>query len=157
MTHEYFLWISLFAYAIHIYEETVLNWKDWAESVSGMKNLKWSDFFVANAAVIVAGVCAAQVGWRFPSFALLLPSLQLINGLFFHVIPTIVLRKFSPGVITSCLLFFPIAILAYWGAWVDNVLNKTVIILSLFFGSLVMALPFIFLKLQSILKKDRTL
>lgn len=146
--------MSLFAYAIHIYEETVLNWKDWAESISGLKNLEWPDFFVANAAVIVAGVCAAQVGWRFPSFALLLPSLQIINGLFFHVIPTIVWRKFSPGVITSCLLFFPIAILAYWGAWVDNVLNKNVVILSLLFASLVMALPFIFLKLQLILKKD---
>ncbi len=156
MTHEYFLWICLFAYAVHIYEETVLNWKDWAESVSGLKNLEWSDFFVANAAVIVAGACAAQVGWRFPSFALLLPSLQLINGLFFHVIPTIVWRKFSPGVITSCLLFFPIASLTYWGAWVDNVLNINVVIFSLLFGSLVMALPFIFLKLQLILcvKKD---
>lgn len=157
MTHEYFLWISLFAYAIHIYEETVLDWKDWAESISGLKNLEWSNFFVANAAVVVAGVCAAQVGWRFPSFALLLPSLQLINGLFFHVIPTIVWRKFSPGVITSCLLFFPIGILAYWGAWVDDVLNKNVVILSLSFAALVMALPFIFLKLQLILKKDRHL
>jgi hypothetical protein len=115
-----------------------------------LKNLEWSDFYVANAGVIVAGVCAAQVGWRFHAFALLLPALQLINGLFFHVIPTIVRRKFSPGLITSCLLFFPIAILAYWGAWVDNVLSTGTIIFSLMFGAFVMAIPFIFLKLQSI-------
>jgi len=154
MTHEYLLWISLFAYAVHICEEKVLNWKDWAQSTSGLKNLEWSDFYVGNAAVIVAGVCTAQVGWRCPSFALLLPALQLINGLFFHVIPTIVWRKFSPGVITSCLLFFPIGILAYWGAWADDVLNTYVVILSLVFASLVMALPFLFLKLQVILKKS---
>ena len=113
MTHEYLLWISLFAYVIHIYEEKILNWKSWAESVSNLK-LDWTDFYVANSGLIVAGMCAAQVGWRFPSFALFLPALQLINGLFFHVIPTIIWRRFSPGVITSCLLFFPIAILTYW-------------------------------------------
>lgn len=151
MTHEYILWISLFAYALHIFEETVLNWKDWSTSILGLNTLNWADFFVANAAVLVTGVCAAQVGWRCPSFALILPALQLINGLFFHVIPTIVWRRFSPGVLTSCVLFFPIAIFAYWGAWVDNVLDTSVIFLSLLFGAFVMATPFIFLKLHSVL------
>lgn len=108
--HEYLLWISLFAYAIHIFEESTLDWKTWAESTLGLKNLQWTDFYLANAAVVVAGVCAAQVGWQLPAFGLLLPALQLINGLFFHLLPTITYRKFSPGVITSCLLFFPIAL-----------------------------------------------
>lgn len=152
MTHEYILWISLFAYALHIYEETVMDWKTWAESVSGFKNIQWVDFFVANAAVIVAGVCTAMVGWQMPSFGLLLPALQLINGLFFHLIPTIYYRRLSPGVITACLFFFPVGLWAYWGALTDGILSWSVLIASLTFACLLMTAPFVFLKLRDFTK-----
>jgi len=148
MTHEYILWISLFAYTFHIYEETVMDWKTWAEFISKFNDLRWNDFYVANGAVIVAGACTAMVGWKLPSFGLLLPTLQLINGLFFHLIPTVYYHKYSPGVITACLLFFPVGLWAYWGAFVDGVLTLGVLFTSLTFASLVMAAPFFFLKLR---------
>lgn len=155
MTHEYFLWLSVFAYALHIFEETILDWKGFTESVSGLKNLKWADFFVANAAVLMMGICGAMIGWQLPFFALLLPSLQIINGLFFHLIPTILLRRFSPGVISSCLFFFPIGILCYWGANRDYFLHNSTILLSFFCAGMLSVTPLLFFKLQLILKSKR--
>ncbi|MBA3721874.1 MAG: HXXEE domain-containing protein [Parachlamydiaceae bacterium] len=87
-----------------------LNWKHWSETTLGLITLSWTDFFVANAAVIITGICGGMVGWKLPCFALILPALQLINGIEFHILPTIIQRRFSPGVLTAILLFLPIAI-----------------------------------------------
>lgn len=152
MTHEYLLWISLFAYASHIYEETVMDWKTWAMHISKFKNLQWTDFFVANFAVITLGVCTAMVGWKLPSFALIFPALQIINGLFFHLLPTVIYRKYSPGLITACLLFFPISLWTFWGAFMDGVLSRGVAICSFSLAALIMAMPFIFLNLRELRK-----
>lgn len=158
MTHEYLLWISLAAYALHIFEEAALDWKgwtDWRMRALGVKSLSWGDFYVANAAVIIGGVCCAMVGWKLPMFSLLFPALQLINGAFFHVLPTLLYRRFSPGLFTACTLFFPIGIWVYWGAWSDGVLNIAVFVGSWLLGFAVMATPFVFLKLRYYLENNR--
>lgn len=152
MSREYILWISLFAYACHIYEEKMLDWKSWGEQILGIKGLEWSDFYVANAAVIVTGACAATVGWHVTAFALILPALQLINGIFFHIIPTIVKGRFSPGVITSVILFLPISLWAYYGAYKDGALSNVSIPLSLLFAACIMASPFLLLKIKAKIK-----
>jgi hypothetical protein len=90
-----------------------------------------------------------------PSFALLLPALQWINGLFFHIIPSLIQKRISPGVVTACVLFLPISTYTYVGAWKDHVLTWDVFILSFIFGALVMASPFIFLKYRLYLKEKR--
>lgn len=149
MKHEYILWISLFAYAFHIFEEKIFNWKYWAESSSGLKGLTWTDFYVANAAVVVTGLSAAMVGWRLPGFALTLPALQLINGIGFHLLPTLLQRRFSPGVITSTFLFLPVALWAYYGAWADGVLTVVQALLSFVIGAIIMTSPFAFLKIKA--------
>lgn len=148
MHYEYLLWICLFAYACHIVEETILDWKSWAEATLGFKNLQWSDFFVTNAAVIAGGISMAMVGWRLPAFALAFPALQIINGIFFHIVPTIKFKRFSPGFITSCILFLPIGIWTFFGAWQDGVLFFSTLILSFVFGALLMATPIVFLLLK---------
>lgn len=151
MTHEYLLWISLFAYVLHIYEEHSLNWKEWASTTLHLRNLTWNDFYVTNSIVIVGGLCTAMVGWQLPFFALILPALQLINGLFFHIFPTIFLAKFSPGVITSTVLFLPIGIITFWGAHLDHALSGQAIFLTFLCAAILMSLPFVFLKLRSML------
>lgn len=150
-SHAYIIWISVFAYAFHIFEEFVFNWRDWAESTLTLK-VSWPIFYVANATVMIAGISTAMVGWDAPAFALIIPALQLINGLLFHIFPTIVQRRFSPGVITSVLLFLPIATWAYVGANLDGVLTRWVFIFSLVFGGLIMATPIVFLKLKAYFK-----
>jgi hypothetical protein len=146
--HQYILWICLFAYSIHILEEFVFNWRDWAESAIRLKGISWPIFCAMNAMVIVFGVSAAMVGWHKPAFALAFPALMLINGLFFHILPTIVQRRFAPGVMSGLILFIPLAAWAYMGASCDHVLNFRVFTVSFLIGALVMATPLVFLKIK---------
>jgi hypothetical protein len=89
------------------------------------------------------------VGWKLTPFGLIIAALMYINGIFFHILPTILQRKFSPGVITSILLFIPISSWIYYGAYLDGVLNILTLITSLILGALLMAAPIIFIKLNN--------
>jgi hypothetical protein len=147
--HEYLLWIPLAAYAIHVLEEATLNWKQWAIQSLKLTNVEWFIFDIANMAVMFIAIAAAMVGWKLPEFALIIAALMFINGLFFHILPTIFQKTFSPGVITATLLFMPISIWVYYGAYQDGLLTLSVLVMSLVLGSLLMASPIFFLKLRN--------
>jgi hypothetical protein len=148
MDQSHILWIATFAYASHIAEEFAFDWKGWATSVLELP-VDWGFFAVANGVVIVFGVSCASVGWSLPGYALGLPALMLINATFFHFVPFIVKkRRFSPGLGTAILLFYPIGIWAYYGAWVDGVLTGPRIVISLLLGAALMATPIVMLRLR---------
>ena len=147
MGHEHLLWIALSAYAVHVLEEYELNWRDWARAVLHLP-VDWGSFYLVNAAVVVLGVCCGSVGWREPWFAMGLPALMLINATFFHVLPTVVTRIYSPGTVTAVGLFYPVAGWAYYGAWLDGVLSGSTVMLSLLFGAALMATPIVLLKVR---------
>ena len=148
MSHEYILWIALAAYGVHILEEYELNWRDWARTVLKLP-VEWGSFYVVNALVVVLGIALGEVGWREPSFSLGMPALMLINATLFHVMPTVASRVYSPGLATAVVLFYPVAIWAYYGAWQDGVLSVRVGVLSGLFGALLMAAPIVLLKVRS--------
>ena len=145
--HQYLIWLTLIAYAVHVLEEAALDWKSWAQN-SLKLNVNWATFDVANLAVMFIGIATAMIGWQLPMVGLIVPALMLINGIFFHILPTLIQRKFSPGTITAVILFLPISIWIYAGAYQDNVLTWTQLIGSLILGGLLMASPIIFLKLR---------
>ena len=133
---------------MHILEEFAFDWKGWAENVLHFP-VGWDHFAVVNGLVIVLGVSCAMVGWNAPEFALCMPALMLINATFFHVVPFIVTRgRFSPGLLTAMLLFYPIAIWAYWGAKLDGVLSGRALWGSLLIGAALMASPIVMLTLR---------
>lgn len=152
--HEYLLWITLAAYAIHVLEEATLNWKNWAVHSLKLVNVEWAIFDIANMAVMFIAISAAMVGWKLPAYGLIIPALMLINGLFFHILPTLIQRTFSPGVITATLLFMPISMWIYYEAYLDGVLSWEVVATSLILGGLLMGSPILFLKLREHLEKD---
>jgi hypothetical protein len=147
MNHEHLLWIALFAYCMHMLEEYELNWRGWASNVFKLP-VDWPSFYIVNALVVAVGICCAMVGWREPWFALSFPALMLINATFFHVLPTIVTRVYSPGVTTAIVLFYPIAIWCYWGAWKDKVLTVGNDVGSFALGAAMMATPIVLLKIK---------
>jgi hypothetical protein len=149
MSHEHVLWIALAAYGLHILEEYELNWRDWARSILHLP-VEWGSFYIVNALVVVLGACCAEVGWREPWFALGLPALMLINATFFHVLPTLTTRVYSPGLATAVGLFYPVGAWAYFGAWSDGVLTAQAAILSAVFGAGLMATPIVLLKVKSL-------
>ena len=146
--HAYILWIATLAYALHVVEEYMFDWRSWARSVIRLP-VNWAHFAIVNGVVVVLGIACSEVAWSLPAFSLSLPALMLINGTFFHVLPWILTRgRFSPGLGTAVLLFYPCAIWAYLGARADGVLSRNVFLLSILYGALLMAAPIVMLKLS---------
>ena len=147
VTLTQFLWLATACYGIHILEEYQLDWRDWARNALKLP-VEWSDFYVVNALVIVLGIVAANLAAR-PGLALAFPALMLINATFFHVLPFIRMRgRFSPGLFTAVVLFYPVGIACYWRAAADGMLSATVLIGSLVLGALLMASPIVLLLIK---------
>jgi hypothetical protein len=146
------LWLCLAAYGVHILEEFAFDWRNWAHHVLGLLP-EWSDFYVTNALVVVLGIVAAEVAPLFPVLAMGFPALMLINAVFFHIAPVIWTRgRFSPGLITAVLLFFPAGIAAFRVAG----LNVAETGEAFAVGAGLMAAPILFLKLRRLPYFDQT-
>ncbi|MVN22551.1 HXXEE domain-containing protein [Mucilaginibacter arboris] len=141
-------WVALLCYAIHILEEFFYDWKSWARNVLKLQ-VEWNGFYVVNTVVLFMGVACASVGWNYPAFALAFPALMLINAIFFHVLPTIITKKFSPGLITALILFLPVGIEAFRAAILIGVPTK-LLLLSVLTGLLLMAYPIILIKTKEL-------
>lgn len=141
-------WIAVACYALHMLEEFELDWRDWARAVVGLP-VEWADFYFVNAVAIVIGIAAANLAATVPMLALGFPALMLINATFFHVLPTITTRgRFSPGLFTAIVLFYPVGIACYWRAFADG-LGWSAALGSLLIGALLMASPVVLLKIKS--------
>lgn len=143
------LWLATACYALHILEEYQLDWRNWARAVIKLP-VEWSDFYVLNALVIVLGIAAANLGAHWPLLALSFPAVMLVNATFFHILP--VLRthgRFSPGLITAIVLFWPVGVACYWRTAADGALGASTLIGSLMIGALLMATPIVLLKIKS--------
>jgi hypothetical protein len=147
MNHDIWLWVATAAYGLHILEEFMLDWKTWANKVLKLP-VDWPTFYVVNSVAVVLGIVAAAIGWRLPALSLAFPALMLINAVFFHILPFIVTKKFSPGLISAVVLFLPIGGWLFYGANRDGVLTTTTAIIAVALGAGLMAYPVILLKLK---------
>jgi len=133
-------WILTVAYAGHILEEYVFDWRSWAQETSGL-SLDWTEFFIANFAVIVLGVSCSVVGFYYPLYSYIFVGLAAINAMFAHIGTTIIKRRFSPGLITSVLLFLPVCIWAYAIAKEKNILTCSFMLITLGGALIIMLFP----------------
>lgn len=141
-------WLALAAYAVHILEEFTFDWRNWARNVLHL-GVSWEQFYVTNAIVVVLGIVAAELATTMPAVALGFPALMLINATFFHVLPFLATRgRFSPGLISAVILFYPIGIACYWRAGADGGLGAGTLAGSLVLGAALMASPVLMLKLK---------
>jgi hypothetical protein len=141
------MWLAVGAYAMHILEEYQLDWRNWARTVIKLP-VEWSDFYVVNALVIVLGIVCAELV-RVPLLALIFPAVMLINGTFFHILPFIAKRgRFSPGLVTAVILFWPIGVACYRAAGSEGKLSTAATVGSLVIGAVLMAYPIVLLKIK---------
>ncbi len=126
----------------------MLDWLGWARFTFKLPFTP-ADFYVTNSLVVVAGVCTAMVGWRLPEVSLAFPALALINAVFFHIGPTVLRRRFSPGSITAVVLFVPVGAWAYVGAYFDGALTAKAVVVSALGGALLMAYPFVLFNIRA--------
>ena len=133
-------WLLTAAYAAHIAEEYFLDWRSWAMQVSGFE-LKWRDFAIANAVVIVIGIAASLIGFSLPMVSYLFVGLAAANAIIAHLGATIVKKRFSPGLISSLLLFIPLSAWAYHIAAKKGILTIELLLVSLLGGTAIMSIP----------------
>jgi len=142
------LWLLVAACAAHVAEEYLLDWRGWVQGMTGVE-VRWSLFVAVNAVFLVLACVVAGVGLKRPAIGLALPSLTLINALFFHIAPTIVSGRVSPGVFSSAMLYLPISTWLFWRAGREGMLNWKTAATAALIGAVAMALPFAFLRLVS--------
>lgn len=146
------LWLCVAAYGVHVLEEYVFDWRNWAEQVLHLP-ARWDDFYVTNCLVIVVGITAAMIAPEYPAVALGFPGLMLINATFMHVFPFVRKRgRFSPGLITAVLLFWPLG----WFTMSAAQLDVRVVVTSLATGVLLLATPISFIVMKQNKYFDQT-
>lgn len=150
--HEWILWVLVAASALHVMEEHALGWQGWATSVMGKKlgvSFYWQDFYVTNTALFIVGISTAMVGWQFAGFGLSFASLNIIDALLFHILPSVRAKRLNPGCITATILYLPIGFLCYWAANKDQILTTSALWLSILIGAFLMASALVGPKLRN--------
>lgn len=135
-TSEWTLWVVAVSCALHPAEEYFTGWQAWARQALGIV-MPTSIFVVANSVLLVLAVLAARTGWRRPVLSLVIPSAALVNAVFFHILPTIVQDRVSPGIYTAVLLYLPFSSWALVGAARDGV-RRSAIATAFVAGTLMM-------------------
>ncbi|MCO5066158.1 MAG: HXXEE domain-containing protein [Rhizobiaceae bacterium] len=149
MTLTQIAWLAVAAYGLHMMEEFFFNWRDWARSVVGLP-VDWADFYMTNSIVIVVGIVQAQLASAMPIVALSFAALILINATFFHVFPVIKTGgRFSPGLGTALVLFYPVGIATFLIAAREGVGTSTMIA-AFVIGALLMAFPIVMIRLRGL-------
>ncbi len=75
---------------------------------------------------------------------------MLINATFFHILPTLRTGgRFSPGLFTAIVLFWPVGIACHWRTAADGALGTGTLVGSLVLGALLMASPIVLLKIKN--------
>ncbi len=150
MSLQTLAWLAMAAYALHIMEEYTFDWRNWARAVIKLP-VEWSDFYVTNAIVIALGIAQAELAPALPFAPLMFASLMLINAVFFHILPVVRTGgRFSPGLVTAVMLFFPAGLAVWWRAAEDGALNWMTVTSAVAAGALLMAYPIVMLNLRGL-------
>lgn len=143
MTLSTWLLICTAAYGVHVLEEFMLNWRDWARAVIKLQ-VEWADFYIVNSLVVVLGFAAAGFVNEVPWLGLGFPALMIINAVIFHVVPVIRTRgRYSPGVATAVVLLFPVGVATLVAASRAGVLDLGTLVAAFVVGALLMASPIV--------------
>lgn len=135
-THEWTLWVVAASCALHVFEEYFTGWQAWARETLSIV-MPTTRFFVMNAVLVAAALFLARIGWSRPVLSLVIPAATLVNAVFFHILPTIVQQRVSPGVYTAALLYVPFSSWAFVGAARDGI-AKQVLAVAFVSGTLMM-------------------
>jgi len=135
-TREWTLRVVVVSCALHAAEEYLTGWQEWARPTLGIV-MPTAVFLGMNAVLVVAAFVLARIGWRRAALSLVVPSATLVNAIFFHILPTLVQGRASPGIYTAVLLYLPFSSWALVGAARDGV-PRTQIATAVVGGTLLM-------------------
>jgi hypothetical protein len=137
-------WLAVGAYALHILEEHVLGWHGWARKNMNLP-MEWDAYTTVEVVLLILGAIAAMLAPALPVLALAYAAFLMINVTFFHLLPMIISGgKFSPGIMTGVVLFYPVGYYSY----ASTSLPQNTIIWSVVIGAAIIAWPVLLLKLK---------
>lgn len=137
-------WLAVGAYALHILEEHILGWHGWARKNMNL-SMEWDSYTTVEIVLLILGAIAAMLAPALPVLALAYAAFLVINVTFFHLLPMIITGgKFSPGVISGILLFYPIGYYAYAGSGMP----QNVVVWSVVIGAAIILWPVLLLKIR---------
>jgi hypothetical protein len=126
-TSEWTLWMVAVSCSLHVLEEYFTGWQEWAAATLGIV-MSTAPFLIVNAVLVFAAFALASSGWKRPALSLVIPAATLVNAIFFHIVPTLVQHRVSPGVYTAALLYVPFSSWAFIGAWRDGVAKRALLL-----------------------------
>jgi hypothetical protein len=133
MQHDWVLWIMVVAIVNHTIEERWLDWLPWGKRRLAFHG-SWEHYYLLSGALWLAVTATAMIGWRFPVTAIGMIVLMYIDALVLHILPSVRYREFSPGVLSSVLLYLPVASISLYCAQIDGVLSSSVLLFGLLLG-----------------------
>ena len=135
-------WLAVAAYALHVVEEHILGWYDWARKTMNI-SLGWNEYVITEAAILLLGIVAAVLGN--PTYIVDFATLLLINVIFFHLLPMLANGgRFSPGVISGLFLFLPLA----WTVYKTQTMAQNDLVWAVVLGIGLILWPMFLLKLR---------
>ncbi len=129
-------WLAVAAYALHVVEEHMLGWYDWARKTMNI-SMTWEQYVITEVAILILGLTAAMLAGQpiGPMLIVAFATLLFINAIFFHIIPMFTNGgKFSPGVLTGIVLFLPLC----WQVYKTQTLSQNDLFWSVAIGAAVM-------------------
>lgn len=141
-------WLAVAAYALHIVEEHILGWYDWARKTMNI-SLGWEQYVITEVAILILGLTAAMLSGTpmGPTLVVAFTTLLLINVIFFHLLPMLANGgRFSPGVISGIFLFLPLA----WHVYKTQTLPQNDLVWAVVLGILLILWPMLLLKLRNV-------
>ena len=141
-------WLAVAAYALHVVEEHILGWYDWARKTMNI-SLGWNEYVITEAAILILGLTAAMLSGTAmgPTLVVAFATLLLINVVFFHILPMLTNGgRFSPGAISGILLFLPLA----WHVYKTQNLSQNDLVWAVVLGILLILWPMLLLKLKGV-------
>jgi hypothetical protein len=112
------VWLFPLAYALHILEEWVGGFPEWLAAIDG-DGVSRRAFVLINTGALILMVAAARASTRREEqgwLAIAIAAIVLVNGLL-HVVGTLYTGTYSPGLVTSVILYLPLGQLALLRAW----------------------------------------
>jgi hypothetical protein len=108
--------------------------------------MEWDAYTTIEVVLLILGAIAAMLAPALPMLALAYAAFLVINVTFFHLLPMIISGgKFSPGIITGIVLFYPVGYYAY----ASSSLPQNTIIWSVVIGAAIILWPVLLLKLRN--------
>jgi hypothetical protein len=162
------LWLAAAFYVWQMVSEFTYDWKPLMTQAHNLPT-SWSAFYITNAAILILGIGSVLVGWQLPEFSQLYPTLMVINIVFFHVVPTVIRRRFASKNnatlhnlllyadkfillrrVGALLLFLPAEIGIYSVVARAGVLTIPALIVSIMSGSVIIGYPILLLKTNEV-------